>query len=93
MTLGLVVAAPDRLAPDRVAAGGRRSPADLPLWLVSAPTVTADGRPGTQSFVVPGATAQEAFTAAERSAARPTAVRRRRGARVDLDGAVAVRHR
>ncbi|WP_405012571.1 hypothetical protein [Kitasatospora sp. NBC_01539] len=68
------------------------SPYDRPLWLVTMPTTTHDGRRGTQSFVVRGTTLQDAVTAAERRARADSARLRRRDARIHPRHASAVLH-
>lgn len=58
-----------------------------------AVAATADGREGTQSFVVPGGTPREALAAAGHRAASPEAALHRRGAHIHLHRATAVLHR
>ncbi|WP_405010314.1 hypothetical protein [Kitasatospora sp. NBC_01539] len=87
------VGAPGGSAVRAVAGFAAFPPVEAPLWLVSAPTVAPDGRAGEQSFVVPAVTLGEALVAAGRRAATRAAAGRRRGARIDLDRATAVRHR
>ncbi|GJF27671.1 hypothetical protein KNE206_03710 [Kitasatospora sp. NE20-6] len=84
---------PAGAAPRAVAGFAAFPPVEAPLWLVSAPTVAPDGRAGEQSFVVPAVTLGEALATAGQRAATPAAAGRRRGARIDLDRATAVRHR
>ncbi|MFI9150507.1 hypothetical protein [Streptomyces sp. NPDC053367] len=66
------------------AGGARQEP---PVWLISMPTVAADGVSGTQWFAVRAHTAHQAIADAAVHAASTRAVVRRRGARVFIEQA------
>ncbi|MFG2196658.1 hypothetical protein [Streptomyces sp. NPDC048639] len=57
---------------------------------MTLPIITADGHPGTHTFVTCAATADEAFNAAVRDAVTPKARRRRRDADIDTTVAFVV---
>ncbi|MEU6084067.1 hypothetical protein [Streptomyces sp. NPDC047108] len=59
-------------------------------WDVTLPIITADGHPGTHTFVTCAPTADEAFHAAIRDAVTAKARRRRRDADIDISVAFVV---
>ncbi|MFJ9799035.1 hypothetical protein [Streptomyces sp. NPDC101145] len=65
----------------------KREPEVLPVWLVTMPTVAADGTGGTQWFAVRTHTAAQAMAEAAVQARSAAAVAHRRGARVRVEQA------
>ena len=63
-----------------------------PLWVVTMPTTSRDGRAGTQSFAVRARILQDAIVAAVACSGTDHALLHRRGARIDLLRASAVLH-
>ncbi|MFJ1753516.1 hypothetical protein [Kitasatospora sp. NPDC088134] len=84
--------APGSLPFSRTCGESGESAVPKPLWLVTMPTRSRHGAPGSQTFAVRADSPHAAVARAREAARTDAAVLRRRAAHIDLAAATAVRH-